>query len=125
MLCFQVARRCRCISPAGTPGRHGRSYAKRSFACLEAQVGLSTIVSEGFKGSTRGSPIMPRDVSGHEWVISFCPGWFVYALSLTIGLIYHYNVDIFVHPKRTYLLCIFSNYKNVCLEYKHKAFGTS
>ena len=37
----------------------------------------STIVSEGFKGGTRGSPIMPRDVSlsdskcwngGHEWV---------------------------------------------------------
>ena len=37
----------------------------------------STIVSEGFKGGTRGAPIMPRDVSlsdskcwngGHEWV---------------------------------------------------------
>ena len=38
----------------------------------------STIVSEGFKGGTRGAPIMPRDVSlsdskcwngGHEWVL--------------------------------------------------------
>ena len=37
----------------------------------------STIDSEGFKGGTRGAPIMPRDVSlsdskcwngGHEWV---------------------------------------------------------
>ena len=39
----------------------------------------SPIVSEGFKGGTRGSPIMPRDVSlsnskclngGHEWAVS-------------------------------------------------------
>ena len=38
---------------------------------------IQYIVSEGFKGGTRGSPIMPRDVSlsdskcwnaGHEWV---------------------------------------------------------
>ena len=37
----------------------------------------STIVSEGFKGSIRGTPIMPRDTvsrtvnvksGGHEWV---------------------------------------------------------
>ena len=46
--------------------------------------GESTIVSEGFKGGTRGAPIMPRDVSlsdstcwngGHEWVGSETVYW--------------------------------------------------
>ena len=52
----------------------GSSFLARRAACLQ-----STIVSEGFKGGTRGAPIMPRDVvsrtanvertGGHKWVL--------------------------------------------------------
>ena len=39
-------------------------YFSISFLCVQRrQCYESTIVSEGFKGGTRGSPLMPRDVS--------------------------------------------------------------
>ena len=48
-----------------------------SYLWLDELGSQSTIVSEGFKGGTRGSPIMPRDLSlsdskcrngGQKWV---------------------------------------------------------
>ena len=53
----------------------------------------STIVSEGFKGGTRGTPIMPRDVSlsdskcwngGHEWVNTKDFGFILHARRETL-----------------------------------------
>ena len=59
------------------PSPDQEAYTHKNVRTLQASLTESTIDSEGFKGGTRGAPIMPRDVSlsdstcwngGNKWV---------------------------------------------------------
>ena len=71
-------RRRRLAFRQETNGSHSSPWRMQIQDFVRVGRTEGTIVSEGFKGGTRGAPIMPRDVSlsdskcwngGHEWVL--------------------------------------------------------